>query len=333
MMDLSIIVPIYNVEKYVRTCIESIFRQGLEEKRFEVILVNDGTKDRSMEMIADIISQHDNIIVINQENQGLSVARNNGMAQAKGEYILMPDSDDLFPDNSIKPILEYALKVKPEMIVSDYLELSDNKISQLANHPILQPREFIVEEIKGEEMLTVGDCRFYWRILYRRDFLQSNNISFYPGIFAQDIPFTTECFMKVKVFKRTSWILYFYRHGHDSASIKYNQKRANDTSIAIAKTWELTKLGKIAPRIKWKHRELMFNLFYCHLCAINWGHIKNKSEKIEIINFFRQRTPANMRFYHSFRQIVWTLLFHYFPPTIIIWLLTKNRNYSAEFKE
>ena len=69
-MDLSIIVPIYNVEKYVRTCIESIYRQGLEEKKFEVILVNDGTKDHSMEMIADIISQHDNITVINQENQG-----------------------------------------------------------------------------------------------------------------------------------------------------------------------------------------------------------------------------------------------------------------------
>lgn len=94
-MDLSIIVPIYNVEQYVRTCIESIYQQGFDEDRFEVILVNDGTKDKSMEMIADIIQQHKNIVVINQENQGFSMARNNGMAIAKGEYILMPDSDDL----------------------------------------------------------------------------------------------------------------------------------------------------------------------------------------------------------------------------------------------
>ena len=73
-MDLSIIVPVYNVEKYIRSCIESIFIQGLDDTDFEVIIVNDGTKDRSMEMIADIIAEHKNITVINQENQGLSVA-------------------------------------------------------------------------------------------------------------------------------------------------------------------------------------------------------------------------------------------------------------------
>ena len=69
-MDLSIIVPVYNVEQYIRTCIESIYKQGLDEDRFEVLIVNDGTKDRSMEVIADIIESHKNIVVINQKNQG-----------------------------------------------------------------------------------------------------------------------------------------------------------------------------------------------------------------------------------------------------------------------
>ena len=99
MTKLSIIVPVYNVEKYIRPCIESLFYQGLDDADFEVIIVNDGTPDKSMEMIADIIQQHDNITVINQENQGLSVTRNNGIALAKGDYILMPDSDDLLIDN------------------------------------------------------------------------------------------------------------------------------------------------------------------------------------------------------------------------------------------
>ena len=85
-MDLSIIVPVYNVEKYIRPSIESIFRQGLLEACFEVIIVNDGSTDKSMEEIADIILQHSNVVVINQENQGLSVARNNGIAMAKGDY-------------------------------------------------------------------------------------------------------------------------------------------------------------------------------------------------------------------------------------------------------
>ena len=96
-MKFSVVVPVYNVEKYVRPCLESILRQGLDEDCYEVIIVNDGTKDRSMEMIADLIDEHANISVINQENQSLSVARNNGIAKAKGEY-----TDDLLemePEN------------------------------------------------------------------------------------------------------------------------------------------------------------------------------------------------------------------------------------------
>ena len=73
MQKLSIIVSVYNVEKYVRACVESIFRQGLDDKDFEVIIVNDGSSDRSMEMIADIIGLHNNVTVINEEKQGVVI--------------------------------------------------------------------------------------------------------------------------------------------------------------------------------------------------------------------------------------------------------------------
>ena len=128
-LQLSIIVPVYNVEKYVRPCMESIFRQGLDEDCFEVIIVNDGTEDHSMEVIQDIIDQHKNIIVINQENQGLSVARNNGIAMAKGGYILMPDSDDMLIDNSLKPLLEIAIETKADIIVADFLKMNSEEIN------------------------------------------------------------------------------------------------------------------------------------------------------------------------------------------------------------
>ena len=121
MTYLSIIVPVYNVEKYVRTCIESIYRQGLDENRFELIIINDGTKDKSMEVIADIIQQHSNIIVIEQENQGVSVARNRGIECARGEFLLIIDSDDLLIDYSIKPLLEKAITLKPDLIVADFI--------------------------------------------------------------------------------------------------------------------------------------------------------------------------------------------------------------------
>ena len=92
MTNLSIIVPVYNVEKYIRPCIESIFRQGLTDDSFEVILVNDGTPDHRMEVISDFIQAHHNIKIIEQQNQGLSMARNNGMQKAIGEYLIFVDS-------------------------------------------------------------------------------------------------------------------------------------------------------------------------------------------------------------------------------------------------
>lgn len=133
MKQLSIIIPVYNVEKYIRTCIESLYRQGLNEECFEVIIVNDGTRDRSMDVIADIVQKHSNIIIIEQENQGLSMARNNGLAKASGEYILFVDSDDLLIDNSLPPLLEKALETKVDLIVADYLAMQDKEISELDN--------------------------------------------------------------------------------------------------------------------------------------------------------------------------------------------------------
>ena len=106
MIKLSIIVPVYNVEQYIRPCFESIFHQGLDDSCYEVIIIDDGSKDNSMEVIQDFISIHSNIIVVHQENQGLSVVRNNGIALAKGEYIFMPDSDDLLIYNSLPFLLE-----------------------------------------------------------------------------------------------------------------------------------------------------------------------------------------------------------------------------------
>ena len=150
-MDLSIIVPVYNVEKYIRPCIESIFNQGFDDADFEVIIINDGSTDRSMEMITDIIGQHQNITVINQENQGLSVTRNNGIAVAKGDYILMPDSDDLLIEHSLKPLLEKALETKADVVVADFYEMTNDEIESLKiNLPNFA--DINIEEKTGEQM-------------------------------------------------------------------------------------------------------------------------------------------------------------------------------------
>lgn len=105
-MLVSIIIPVYNVEQYIEQCLSSIYAQDISEDIFEVIAVNDGTPDNSMSIVKTIASQHKNLVIINQENQGLSVARNTGLDHAKGEYIWFVDSDDWLTKDSLSIVLD-----------------------------------------------------------------------------------------------------------------------------------------------------------------------------------------------------------------------------------
>lgn len=316
-MDLSIIVPIYNVEQYVRACIESIYRQGLDEDRFEVILVNDGTKDKSMEVIQDIIQQHKNITVINQENQGLSMARNNGMAIAKGEYLLMPDSDDLLIENSVKPLLEKALETKADMVVADFVEMNDEGIKQHDHFQILQGNDKPFFAVKtGEELLL--ERVVVWRTLYGKDFISDNHISFYPGITFEDNPFTLKCYLKAKLCIRAHWLLNIYCIGNATISspLMFNKKKAHDLSIAIREAWKLNYMEGLSPQIKKKLNDALYKIFKVYLYKIIYI-IPGYNNKVTFLNILRNEVP-DLRFTNGIKQKTHTLLFKFFPHLYII---------------
>lgn len=315
MLDLSIIVPVYQVELYIRPCFESIFKQGLDECRFEVIIVNDGTKDHSMEMIADIISQHNNITIINQENQGLSVARNNGIDTAKGKYILMPDSDDLLIENSLLPLLEKALETNADLVVANAVEINaddapPNNLTQRATMGVATKngKQLFLED------LNPNRCQV-WRTLYKRDFLISNNIKFVPGIFYQDVPFTHECYLKAERCLRTTQIMYIYRRlRKGSATATFRKKNAHDFSIAISKTWELTKLNNLPHVIRDKlERDIYSNFtrFVFHT-LFSFKHI----DRIRAVEFLHSQSPR-LIFTFSFRAKVESIFFHWSPRLYI----------------
>lgn len=316
-MDLSIIVPIYNVERYIRPCLESIFRQELNENCFEIIIVNDGTEDKSMEVIADIISQHDNITIIHQENQGLSVARNTGITAAKGEYILMPDSDDLLVDNSLKPLLEKALETKVDLVVADFINKTDEEIEQNKDLP-LQRKVFDYREKTGKEILLQDlnpyQC-YVWHTLFRKEFLIKNNLTFVPGIYIQDVPFTHECYLKAGKCIRTSWLLNIYRKGHESATFSFNKKKAKDFCIAIAKTWELTYLDDLSPIVQNKLKEDVYTSFSAIIWIIT-HKIDKSSDRIEIFDFLKQQVP-NLCFRNGTKQKIVSFMYRRLPHLFI----------------
>lgn len=314
MKQLSIIIPVYNVEKYIYECLESVYRQGLDEDSFEVIIINDGTKDNSMEVIRELIVSHSNIIIIEQENQGLSVARNKGMAKATGEYILMLDSDDLLIDNSVKPLLGKALDTQVDMIITDFLQMNDNEIASIKRHHPIQ-EELKASSATGHELLTSELCCWYWRSLYKRTFIVNNNISFIPGIYSQDVPFTNECLLKARKCLRTSWRFIIYRRGHDSISSSLPIRRAKNMCTSRAKVWELTKMEGLTPEIRYKQENIAFDKFCNLIYATTYGHLKKK-EMFEVIDFLRKEAP-DFYFHNGFKQLLWSFMLKKMPHTFI----------------
>ena len=318
MIDLSIIVPVYNVEKYVHTCLNSIFMQGLDDTCFEVIIVNDGSTDHSMKMIADIINLHNNITVINQENQGLSVARNNGIASAKGEYILMIDSDDLLIENSVKPILKKAIETKVDFVVADFLQMSTDEIDALKNCSIQQNEELKIVEKTGEQ-LFMEDVDFHqpyvWRILFKREFIIRNQLKCHPGIYVQDKPFFYKSYLKAKKCLISSQPIYIYRKHSDGISFCMKDKYAKDYCYTIGMMWNLSNLDTLAPRIKERMRDYVYLTVSSLVCRLTY-ELKDKNKSIEIIDYLKTVAPG-LKFHHGTKQRLISFLLRYMPHTYI----------------
>ena len=316
-MDLSIVVPVYNVEKYVRTCIESIFKQGLDEKCFEVIIVNDGSTDRSLEVITDIISQHSNIVVINQENQGLSVARNNGIAAAKGEYILMPDSDDILIENSLAPLLEISTDTKADLVVADFFTMTNEKIISFNKKEFIQP-EIQLKKVTGKQIyldvLNPYHC-YVWRTLYRREFLIKQGLTFYPGIRYQDIPFTHECYLKANNCICTNIYLNIYRRWPGSATNAYKFDNTKHFVTAIALTWKLRQIEGLSSDLLYKLEENTYISFRTMIYHTLYS-IKDKNDRYALIDYINFQAP-DLNFTHNIQQRVITFMVKIMPHIFI----------------
>ena len=311
MKQLSIIAPIYKVEKFIHQCLESIFRQGMKDEEFEVILVNAGTPDRSMEVISDIIEAHQNIQIINQENQGVAMARNNGLERATGEYILFVDSDDMLFDCALPYLLGTAIESNADLVMADYLERKKDfdDIPVFTNKSIQMKEksgeEFYIEDIKPE------DCHV-WHTLYKREFLQHNNITFNPGIFYEDVPFTHECAIKAKRCLRIHTPMYIYRKNNTYSITSYFDKRSGlDFGTAIGKTWELAQIKDLSPRIVAKLKQNVFASYSTLICIVVHD-IPIFSDRIEILKNIKHTAP-DMYFRNGTKQLFVSFMFRNMP--------------------
>ena len=314
-LKLSIIVPVYNVENYIRDCFNSIFRQKLNDDDFEVIIINDGTEDNSMAVIADIISQHHNIRIVNQENQGSSVAWNKGIAIANGEYILLVDADDLLIERRLKLLLEKAVETKADIVVPDFIEVEDEEIteSKVALLTALH-QPFSFQRTTGKEMFLIdlhpSEC-FVWRKLYKKEFLIQNHLSFVPGIHFQDIPFTNECYIVAGKCFKASQLFYIYRKRNVPVTHEFRFNKNCENTIAIAKTWELLSRYQLTGVIKEKLQENVF-IYFINFSIRTSLLSKDFNEREFVFNRLRENAP-DLYFTNNVKQKIISFLFWHFP--------------------
>ena len=197
MIRLSIIVPAYNVADWIERCIRSLEDQDIPKSEYEIIVTNDGSPDRCKEIIENLQKEFSNLILINQENQGVSVARNNAIARAKGEYIMPVDPDDYVLPNSFQHIL---LKAKHKELDVLYLgfEIFDSEGKSCWKTSYKELEDLVHNGVDGyfaPRGYDVRDPDRSWGILFKKQLLYKYEI-FYP----KDVPYLEDGLFLGKVF-------------------------------------------------------------------------------------------------------------------------------------
>lgn len=225
-MKFSIIVPVYNVELYLDKCLSSIFSN--KYKNYEVIIINDGTKDNSEEIINKYINKYKNITYIKQKNKGLSSARNEGVKKAIGDYLLFIDGDD-YIENDMLDILNKNLNDEPDLLRYQLREVYNDKIANCRENAF-----DITDGIDAFKKITkykyIEASTLY---AYKTTFFKQNKFRFKEGIYHEDFALVPIIISKAKMVKSIDYIGYNYLQREesimsDSANEK-NIKKMNDT--------------------------------------------------------------------------------------------------------
>lgn len=246
---LSIVVPAYNMENYIARCLDSIFISQEPEERYEVIVVNDGSKDKTKDIVNEYLPKHRNLTLISQENQGLSAARNAGLERITGDYVWFVDSDDAITDGSITKILDsFESYSNADFLIFDWISYYVNK-DEKARRYALMPRDYkyyekALKKEKANSMLRNG---VPWLFVYKSKYLQQHNLKFLKGILFEDNEFRMRVFFFAKEIRFIPFAHYVYslnRSGSISTEARksdsYSDKHV-DSIMKTADSWQQFK--------------------------------------------------------------------------------------------
>ena len=228
---VSIIVPIYNVEKYILNCLQSIAGQSFGD--YEVILVNDGSQDGSVSICQAFIKKDDRFRLVNKDNGGLSSGRNYGMNQAKGDWLLFVDSDDMIVENLLTHCIEKVTETNSDLVVFRFAAMDESgNITDLKSTGHSNYRQMTGKKAVAE--LCLGLIEDYaWSFMARRSLYESNSIRFPQGRRMEDSATTYRIFSAADRVVLMDEKLYLYRSRPDSIVSTVDMRFIDDFLFAI----------------------------------------------------------------------------------------------------
>lgn len=228
-MDLSIIIPVYNVEAYIERCLDSVSNIFNFDLTCEIIIVNDGTPDGSMGIVEKYVRQYPHIKIINQDNQGLGEARNVGLQYACGEYVYFLDSDDTINSENLVTLLHSGYRCLPDVLIGNYCNIVESEKRQylptiIENSSCIYSGEdyFNKYYVKSINILVVQG-------IYRRSFLLNNNLFFTKGIFFEDVNWMPKMLLRANnIYYNNICIYNYYLREGSIIRSEYTMKKFHD---------------------------------------------------------------------------------------------------------
>lgn len=244
MYEFSIVIPVYNTFEYLDRCLDTVINQSY--KNIEIVIINDGSSDDSLKKCLRYSEKDSRIVVINQENMGLSATRNKGIDVAKGKYIIFLDSDDYIDYKTCEIFLDILKSNNyPEVIIGDFQEKNDDNqkrkylsseldYTQLKVSKVIDGRSYLKSTLK-QKNITMAACFN----IYSKHFLKTNQLYFKNGLLHEDELWTPQVFLKANRLITVKYKFYNYIIRMNSITKQSNKKQNALDIIEIVKDLKL----------------------------------------------------------------------------------------------
>lgn len=323
-IKVSIIVPVYNVEKYISQCIESIINQT--HKNLEIILVDDGSTDNSGKIADEYALKDNRIKVIHKKNAGVSSARNTGIDNATGEYVCFADADDYLMTDYVEYLLELIVKHNADISLTKemYTTFYTNQV-----------KEDLIDEYTPEkatiEILIYNIPIGVYCKMFKREFL-GKNIRFVPNIFiGEGFNFNTACFQRANKVVAGHKKIYFYRRNNpSSATTKFSVKKWENGLFAIENIKKdfVIKSSKIMEA--WKYANWHTHCDVFNLLVIAGAEKQHPEMYKKCLHIAKKQAWYSFKLPIRFREKIRAIIVMIYPRLIPKLMIARNKRYMKE---